>query len=300
MVKLSFLIPARNEQFLAQTVQDLLEHTSDESDIIVGLDGAWADPVIVDHPRVKIYHVSEAIGQRAMTNRLARLSDAKYVCKVDAHCSFDQDWDTKMLRAFEEVGDNVTMVSIMRNLYAFDWVCPDGHRHYQDKGNTCECGKSMSQDIIWKAKDRPNSTSYRFDKNLEFNYWNDYKAKQEGDLVETLSLQGSCFMLTKEKYFELDICDETWGSWGGQGAEVALKTWLSGGRVVVNRRTWYAHMFRTKQSNGFGFPYPNPWAEQQKAKGSLKDTFLEDKWSLAKMTLRDLLDKFAPVPDWDD
>ena len=31
-------------------------------------------------------------------------------------------------------------------------------------------------------------------------------------------------MLTKRKYFELDICDETFGSWGSQGIEVAAKT----------------------------------------------------------------------------
>lgn len=46
-----------------------------------------------------------------------------------------------------------------------------------------------------------------------------------------------------------------YGSWGNQGIEVACKTWLSGGRVLVNHNTWYAHMFRT-QGAEFGFPYP--------------------------------------------
>ena len=32
------------------------------------------------------------------------------------------------------------------------------------------------------------------------------------------------------------------GNWGNQGIEVALKTWLSGGGVLVNHNTWYAHV----------------------------------------------------------
>ena len=74
MAKLSILIPANKEMWLARTVQDLLEHIEADTEILVGLDGAWADPVIPDHPRVKIYHVTESIGQRAMTNQLCRLS----------------------------------------------------------------------------------------------------------------------------------------------------------------------------------------------------------------------------------
>jgi len=53
-------------------------------------------------------------------------------------------------------------------------------------------------------------------------------------------------MLTREKYWELNICDESLGSWGSQGIEVACKTWLSGGKCLVNHSTWYAHMFRTQ------------------------------------------------------
>jgi hypothetical protein len=296
---ISVLIPARHEQFLAKTIEDILEHSEANTEVLVGLDGEWADPVIYDHPRVTILHTGVSIGQRAMTNRLASISKAKYVVKTDAHCSFDQGWDRKMLEAFKEVGDNVTMVPTMKNLYAFDWVCECGFRHYQDKGKTCpQCQREMSQDIIWRAKDRPNSTAYKFNPDLEFDYWNRFKARQQGELVESLSLQGSFFMLTREKYWELNICDESWGSWGGQGAEVALKTWLSGGRVIVNTRTWYAHMFRTKQGNGFGFPYPNPGDEQQRAKNALRETFLNNKWEGQKYPLSWLLEKFWPVEGW--
>ena len=251
---LSILIPARNEQFLARTVQDILENIEGNTEVIIGLDGLWAEPVIKDHPRVTIFHVSESIGQRAMTNQLCRLSKAKYIMKADAHCAFDKGFDVKMIN---EMHDDWTMVPVMRNLHAFNWVCPDGHTRYQGPSGVCaQCGKETKKDIVWIPKTNPQSTSYCFDPEPHFQYFNEFKKRPEGrgDVTETMSLQGSCFMLTRDKYWELNICDENFGSWGSQGIEVAVKTWLSGGKVMVNQKTWYAHMFRT-QGGDFGFPY---------------------------------------------
>src|SRR4030065_2382717 len=129
--------------------------------------------------------------------------------KVDAHCAFDQGFDVKMIA---DMQDDWTMLPVMRNLHAFDWVCPDGHRRYQSPSGVCtECGKETVRDVVWIAKTNPQSTSYRFDSTLHFQYHGEYKKKQIGDLVETMSIQGSCFMVTKEKYFELSLCDETHG-----------------------------------------------------------------------------------------
>ena len=155
----------------------------------------------------------------------------------------------------------------------------------------------MKRKMLWRAKRSPNSTSYRFNSQLEFKYFGEYKKKQEGDLVETMSLQGSCFMTTRENYWKYELCDESWGSWGGQGSEVAIKTHTSGGKVICNKRTWYAHMFRTKP--GFSHPYSNPAREQLKAKNKLRDTFLNNKWEKQVRPLSWLIEKFSP-PDWSD
>ena len=60
--KLSVLIPSRNEIFLARTIQDLLENTSDQTEIIAVLDSAWADPAIPQHPRVNVIYLPVSIG----------------------------------------------------------------------------------------------------------------------------------------------------------------------------------------------------------------------------------------------
>ena len=304
---LSIIIPARNELFVAKTVENLLENIrGDKTEIIVVLDGQWADPGIPQHEKITILYYPESIGQRACCNRAVSISDAKYIMKVDAHCSFAEGFDVAMIK---DMQPDWTFVPLMKNLHAFNWVCESvlhldrkdkerqKHTRYQGKSGDCTvCGKPTVRDILWFAKPSPNSTSYRFDNTLHFQYWGDYKKRQVGDLPISMSIQGSCFMVTKENWWAKELCDEKHGSWGQQGTEVACKTWLSGGEVRINKKTWYAHMFRT-QGGDFGFPYPNPGIS--KARKYSRELFLNDKWDKAIHPLSWLIEKFAPVPDWD-
>ena len=313
---LSILIPARNEEWVADTVRDILRNKRGKTEVIVGLDGEWANPQIDDHPDVTIVYYAESIGQRAMTNRLAKLSKAKYVAKCDAHVAFSEGFDQIMM---DDMQDDWTMVPVLRNLHVYDWKCKKcGSRWYMGpKPERCmkgtnsddiqpnpDCdGKDFHKKLVWKPnRRRPNNTAFVFNTDLQFWYFGELKRihdKSNEDIVETLSLQGSFFMLTRDKYWELNICDETWGSWGQQGTEVALKTWLSGGRVVVNKKAWYAHMFRTQP--GFSFPYPQSGKSQERARKISQDIFLNNKWDKQTRTLSWLLERFRePLLEYKD
>jgi len=157
---------------------------------------------------------------------------------------------------------------------------------------------------MWIGKTNPQSTSYTFDTEPHFQYFEDWKHrpkykedKEKTGFTETMSLQGSCFMCTREKWWELELSDEKLGNWGNQGVEVACKTWLSGGRVLVNHKTWYAHMFRT-QGGDFGFPWPVSGRDTQKTKNNVKSLFWESKYPKQKLPLSWLIEKFWPVPGW--
>ncbi len=295
--QLSILIPARNEMFLKKTIEDILEHIEADTEIIAVLDGAWPEEGLPQHERLNVIYLPESIGQRAATNMAARISKAKYIMKVDAHCAFDKGFDRKMIEVMQ---DDWTMVPTMRNLHAFNWVCKNGHTRYQGPSGICnECGEPTTRDVVWIAKTRPESNSYCFDSEPHFQYFKEYNKRPEGkgDLTESMSLQGSCFMVTREKYWELNLSDEYFGSWGSQGIEVACKTWLSGGRVIVNHKTWYAHMFRT-QGGDFSFPYPQKESNVQDAKKKAKEIFFNNKWPLQKYPLSWLVEKFWPVKGW--
>ena len=166
MYDLSVIIPARGEEFLDRTIQDLLENIEGKTEIIVVLDGYQPDPPLeqVDE-RVTIIYNSEPVGQRAAANQAARLSKSKYLMKVDAHCAFDKGFDVKMMT---DMQDDWTMIPIMRNLHVFNWVCEDGHKIYQGRSGPCrwpqdkepKCGKPTKKNIVWIPKTNPASKAY--------------------------------------------------------------------------------------------------------------------------------------------
>jgi hypothetical protein len=249
-----------------------------------------------------VYH-PVSVGQRAVTNEAAHLARAKYVMKLDAHCSVAQGFDKIMLA---DMQDDWTMVPTMRNLWAFDWVCNKCSKHtYQGPTpvKCAECDNTLvfSREMKWIAKNNPQSNSYTFDPTPHFQYFREFNKRPEGkgDITPTMSLQGSCFLMTKRHYFDLNVCDEEFGSWGSQGIEVAVKTWLSGGQVMVNHKTYYAHMFRT-QGGDFGFPYPMSGKQVDFAKSRARDIFFTGKFDKAIHPMSWLVERFWPIPFWTD
>jgi hypothetical protein len=106
-------------------------------------------------------------------------------------------------------------------------------------------------------------------------------------------------MMTRNKYLELNVCDEEFGSWGSQGIEVSFRTWASGGRVVVNHKTFYAHMFRT-QGGDFGFPYHLSGKQVGEAKNHARELIHRTDLPNQVHDLVWLLKKFWPVKGWTD
>src|SRR5690606_36130889 len=121
-MQLTVIIPGRNEEFMVRTIQDVLENVEAETEIIAVLDGYLPDSALPYDERVSVIYNPVAVGQRAAANQAAKIARGKYLMKLDAHCAMDKGFDRKMLEAFKETGDNVTMVPLMRNLHAFDWV----------------------------------------------------------------------------------------------------------------------------------------------------------------------------------
>jgi len=284
--------------FLGRTIQEILKKSSADTEVIAVIDGENAEQVtpIPDDPKVTVIRYDKPIGQRAATNQAAKLSKAKYVMKLDAHCGLDKDFDTKLMDTMEH---DWTVIPSMYNLHGFDWVCDAcGTRKYQGPLPDCEkCGEPMNMDLIWKPRRRRYTKYWRFDADMVFKYWGAYKNRPEskGQIVDVMSSIGACFFMERSRFWELEGLDEEHGSWGQFGTEIACKSWLSGGRHVVNKRTWFAHMFRTQ--TGFKFPYSLSAKQVNKARRYSQELWKNDKWPLAKRKLSWLIEKFDP-PGW--
>jgi len=301
MPDLSVLIPARNEEFLQHTIDDVQKNKRGDSEIIVVLDGYWPAKTIPQEPNLTIVHQPKSIGQRGATNLAAQLSKAPYVMKLDAHCALGEGFDVTLLKAAEELGPEVLQVPLQYNLHVFDWACDScGHRRYQSKPlKACEkCGhEKLRKEMVWKPRKNRVSSAWRFNSNLVFGYWGQWKHTDEGrkEISETLSLLGACWFCDRKRFWELDGLDEGHGGWGQMGTELACKFWLSGGRVVCNKRTWFGHMFRSN----IGFPYHLSKSQTNHARSYSQNLWKNNKGPKAKHRLEWLIDRFAPVPGWE-
>lgn len=221
MTRLSVLIPSKNEPYLQRTVEDILNKIEGDTEIIVGLDRCKETPNqrILDDDRVRWVtndllemlpktQGKENQGQRAMTNCLARLSEAEYLMKVDAHCSFSQGFDTALLSEI----DNKTILAPL--LLVLD-------------------------PITWAVNGKKQMAQFGFDKNLVMQHL-------EGDVGETPCLQGCAWMVSKDNYWKWNLGDETLPSWGMQGVELGIKAYLNGGICKTTRSAYVGHLFRHK------------------------------------------------------
>jgi glycosyltransferase involved in cell wall biosynthesis len=295
MADLSVIIPARREEWLNLTVEDVLAHTSDATEVIVIADGDWPEVPLPQHPRLQVVYLPKAIGQRAATNLGARISTATYIAKLDAHCSVKEGWDTELIRAADELGPNVCQIPAQKNLHVYDWICKDcWRREYQRGLEACKgCNSTnLDREVVWKPRGGVHTKRWRFDSDLHFQYWG---GEGKGDFTETMSCLGACWFIAREQWYAIGGLDEGHGSWGQVGTELSCKVWLSGGRMITNNRTWYAHFFRV---GGQQFPYPITGSEQDYARRYSQHLWRGNRWEGQIRPLRWLVDRFWPVPGW--
>lgn len=306
MSRLDVLIPARNELYLLDTIQDILRNRRGDTRIIVMLDGNWPIVTIPDHPDVHLVYHPEPIGQRKAVNEAVRLSDAKYILRSDAHCSFSEGFDVGLIEPYEsgELAGDVTTIPRMPTLHVFNWKCEAcGHETYQ--GDTpkdcikCHASGPFSRVLVWKPRlNRVTDFAY-FNTEPKFQYDNTLKHRPEsqGDLADVMTSVGCFFFMRRDRFWDLGGLDEEYGTYGSCGIEISCMSWLSGGRQVVNKRVYAAHAFRT-QGGVWGFPYPLKEKQVLRAKARARDIWFNNKWSKQTRPLSWLIEKFAPLKSW--
>jgi glycosyltransferase involved in cell wall biosynthesis len=266
---ISIVIPSRNEPYLQKTIQDLLQKAKGDIQIIAVLDGYWLKASEFVHDRhVEYIHFTDVRGMRNAINAAVRIAKGDYILKTDAHCMFSEGYDVSLT---EFCQDNWVVVPRRYALLPEEWTLEPNPKYPVDYMYLSKDGHG----VVWdeKNKDIADITVYN----------------------DLMSSQGSCWFMKKDYYTELELMDEkTFGTFASEFQEIGLKCWLSGGRVIVNKKCWYAHWHKT-ESRGYTL---------DKTDGN-KATEFVSKWMNKQFTwhkqIRDidwLVEHFAPVPTW--
>jgi cephalosporin hydroxylase len=287
MNKTSVIIPSRNEElYLNKTVESVLENSTRNAEVIVVLDG-WEPTKRI--PGVVYIKHEVAKGQRPSINEAAKIARGNWVMKLDAHCAVGKGFDEILMRDCEY---DMTMIPAMFNLDVTTWE----PRCFDNWEEAVRLGKLNPYMYIgWK------------DGRLRTQYYNGslrkkiYANGKDKPIDETMSCMGPCFFMHKDRFWELGGCDENHGHWGQQGVEVACKAWLSGGRLMTNKNTWFAHFFRgggVPEGHKKGFPYPISQKQVNRARDYSEGLWLNNEWKQQTRTMEWLVRKFTP-PSWD-
>ena len=272
--RVSVLIPSRNEQFLAPTVRDVLAKAAGDVEIIVHLDGYW-DHGLPDDPRVVLIHRGTSAGMRQGINAAAACARGGYLMKLDAHCMVAEGFD-EVLKA--ECEPNWVVVPRRKSLDAEAWTVAKGRPsidyHY----------------LSWPYVD-PKEPG------LHGRWWRErQEARKDEQLDEEMSSQGSGWFTTREHWNRLGgLTEEGYGTFIQEFQEIGCRTWLGGGAVMVNKRTWYAHLHKGKRYGRGYTGSPRAW---RRGRIFSADYWLNNRWPERVHDFDWLIERFWPVPTW--
>jgi hypothetical protein len=94
---------------------------------------------------------------------------------------------------------------------------------------------------------------------------------------------------------------EMYGPFTQEAQELGNKTWLGGGKVMVNKKTWYAHYHKGSRGKRYGFTnwqYKVHQDQMELGREFCVDYWLSNAWKNRIHDFKWLVDRFSPVPTW--
>ena len=271
----SVIIPARNEIFLPQTIDDLCAKAQGPLEVIAILDGYWPERISEDK-RVHYVHHTKPRGMRAGLNEGVELARGEFVMKLDAHCMVSPGFDVVLARTCQP-----------------DWVCVPT-RHRLDAENWC-INDGNRPPINYQFIDLSND-------GLNGKEWRERNADRSLDAVrvaDIISCQGSCYFMRRDHWQAMGLLDEEhYGTFRKDPQEVMFKTWTSGGRCVRVKDAWYAHLHKGRR---YGRMYSMDMRDYRKGDEFVKAWWTDSAWDERQaIPLRQVFRRFSDMPGWAD
>ena len=297
--ELSIIVPSYNCKYATKTVEDLFEKASGAIEIIIILDNYWPNPPLKEHSNLTIIHKGSVLGMRDSINKGVSIAKGKYIMKVDDHCMFSEGFDLALEKDMES---DWLVVPSRYSLDAINWKpirCAVEYEYlaypykYTDKFRYGGIGLYSKKWLGENGDDPINMGVQEFYKRED--------QRKHIKIDDIMIFQGSCWFMEK-KWFNKIKGLFNYKTMYQEPAELIFKTWLSGGRCVVNKNAWYAHMFKGKdfgeEPNIRGYTLDLHAMRETERYGTWY--WMNDCWLLAVKKIGWLIEKFWPVPGWPD
>jgi len=284
VAKVSILIPSRNETYktnfgttvLQQTVIDVLEKATGDYEVLVIFDGEpYQD--LPEHKNLTVFYNKSPTGSKKCISKLINRSTGKFVFKLDSHCMVAEGFDEVLQK---DVEDNWVVIPRFYVLNAEEWKWQD-ERFY---------------DYFYLPCPLTDKKQFRFQAG---GHWKERtKERLDISIDENMKLHGSAFFMSKDFFINcIKELDSKYDDCSGEDIEISLKTWLGswGGKLMVNKNTWYAHMHKGGQRpRGY-----HMGGEQIKnTYDFIANYWMRNSWEEREHDLEWLIEKFYPVPTW--
>jgi len=279
-MELTVIIPNRNSQFTNQTINSVLENAGCEVEVIVNVDENWPVPLSKDK-RVTYIHPSAPVGLRRAINGCVALAKGKYIMKIDDHCMVGKDFGKILIENHKE--DNWVQIPRRYALDAENWKIEER--------------KDNKYPIDYMYIDFPRKGKAH-DDGMHGVPWRQKREERKNVEVDDVpTFQGSCYFMAKDFFnnFLHGLHEEGYGQFSQEAQEIGFKTWLGGGAVKVNKKTWYAHLHK---GNRYGRMYKMPSGTAEASNWSA-DYWLNNKWEGRVHDFEWFIDtKFPNMPTW--
>ena len=269
----SVIIPSRQEVFLDQTIRDVLTNAAGPIEVFVILDG-YDIPVEerVKDERLIYLHLppSNIMNKRIGVNTAVKKARGLFVMALDAHCMVGPGFDVILAR---DCTDNMIMIPRRYKLDPVNWKIQD------------ESPVIDYEYWLWLP--------YKRDHILKPYMWHERREQRADTMIDdTLTMQGSCWFMRKDYYERMGFMRcEGYTPWGQEDVELVMECWTTGGRVVVNKHTWYAHLFKGKT---FGRMYKANQAQHAESR-----RYAYNYWCVErKADFEAVIKRFMPIPHW--
>lgn len=285
MAKTSVIIPSRDERFLEPTIRDIFRNCRGETEVVAVLDSdkwpeGWRE-LVAEFPDLHTIHNGQSIGMRGSINAgvaSAKSRGAKFIMKTDGHCSFSEGFD-EILKA--DCDKDWVVIPRRGRLDPENWVATDTHK----------------PDIDYHYLSFPDDPADFGGPGLNGKVWEARAVERKDILIdEEMSSQGSCWFMHTDYFYQLELMDEVaWGPFWSEFQEIGLHCWLSGGKVMVNKKTKYLHLHKGKK---YGRGYRLAESALKQGRNQAMKFLYNEGWAKQTLPFKSLIERFHPVPTW--